>query len=151
MTKPKNIRFIQWLNFGIFHGTVMFVYQWEYSDLTTHLKKTGAKDWLLGIEGDNDLYDKATYLVMKREIYNKSTGQSKNLLYLVLKKRFTFTDYEFCELAHEIVHLCQFHLPDFLDRNREIEAEAYLHTHLMTQALRFLRGGEDGKTSPTRK
>jgi hypothetical protein len=31
-------------------------------------------------------------------------------------------------------------LPDILERDREIEAEAYLHTHLMRNILNTLRG-----------
>jgi hypothetical protein len=34
-------------------------------------------------------------------------------------------------LAHETLHLCQEFLPIFLDRNKEMEAEAYFHSHIM--------------------
>jgi len=34
-------------------------------------------------------------------------------------------------LAHEVLHLCQEFLPTFLDRDKEMEAEAYFHSYIM--------------------
>lgn len=34
-------------------------------------------------------------------------------------------------LAHEVLHLCQEFLPNFLNRDEEHEAEAYFHTYIM--------------------
>lgn len=62
------------------------------------------------------------------------------MFYIYIGEEFKFTDYEYCKLAHEVLHICQFLLPDFLDRNREFESEAYLHTHLMEQCLKAIRG-----------
>lgn len=61
--------------------------------------------------------------------------------FFIIIPRFDFDDDDcFVKLAHEIVHICQFFLPDVLNRNTEIECEAYLHTHIMRQALKKLRG-----------
>jgi hypothetical protein len=56
-------------------------------------------------------------------------------------KGFNFLDKDYVALAHEITHLIQFHLPDFCNRDREIEFEAYTHSHLMTQFLEKYREG----------
>lgn len=85
------------------------------------------------IRDDKELIERAHMVVMKR------THSGRTYFYLVINADFKFTDYCYCKLAHEITHLCQFYLPDVLNRNQEWEAEAYLHTHLMEQALVHLR------------
>jgi hypothetical protein len=139
MAKKSN-KIIRYLNTGIFPGTVMFSCGFDYDFIIKFYKKHKATDWLSGLEGDKNLIDGGNYFSLYRELYNTKTGESKHLYYIILKKQFTFTDYEMCVLAHEIVHICQFFLKDILDRNKEIEAEAYLHTHLMQQCLKELRG-----------
>ena len=59
---------------------------------------------------------------------------------IIFIKIFDFSDWSMCTLAHECLHITQFMLPEILDRNREYECEAYLHTHIMEQALNKLRG-----------
>lgn len=139
MAKKSN-KIIRYLNMGIFPGTVMFSCGFDYDYIVKFYKKHKAKDWLLGLQGDKELIDGGNFFALHREIYNSKTGENKHLYYIILKQQFTFTDYEMCILAHEIVHVCQFFLKDILDRNKEIEAEAYLHTHLMQQCLKELRG-----------
>jgi len=62
------------------------------------------------------------------------------LFYIILTEEFDFSDYAYCKLAHEVLHICQFILPDILNRDREYECEAYLHTHIMMQCLNQIRG-----------
>jgi hypothetical protein len=40
-------------------------------------------------------------------------------------------------LAHEMLHVCQEFLPDFLNRNDEMEAEAYFHSYLMESCYKL--------------
>jgi hypothetical protein len=40
-------------------------------------------------------------------------------------------------LAHEVLHLCQEFLPNFLNRDEEMEAEAYFHSHVMYSAYKL--------------
>lgn len=127
---------LHWLDFGIFPGYCLFSCGFSQSELISELKKKKADDWLLGLSNDKVIPKKCG---LRRDIENKKTGESKTMHYIIHQPRFTFSDYDFTVLAHEIVHICQFYLPDVLDRNLEIEAEAYLHTHLMTQCLKALR------------
>lgn len=94
---------------------------------------------MLGLRDDKKLFDSCGYLACKRIIKNVKTGETKTLFYIFIKGEFKFTDYEMVKLAHECLHICQFSLPDILDRDKENEAEAYLHSHLMHQILKLLR------------
>ncbi len=64
------------------------------------------------------------------------------LLRFKQKPDFTkMTPQEICEfsitVSHEVLHICQFFLTDYLDRNEEAEAEAYFHDNLMREILRI--------------
>lgn len=143
-TKNKTIAF---LNMGNYPGTVMFSVGFSYPELIKQLQKNyktgywkpedGCKMWLQAIENDKEL-NKDTWFALHRKLYHKKFPE-KNLFYILILRPFDFSDGDMCKLAHECLHICQFYLPDILDRNREIEAEAYLHTHLMEQCLRIMR------------
>lgn len=133
--KVKN-QSLGYLNTGIFPAIVMFSVGFSHKEIVKVLKDTDAKDWRKGIRGDLDLIEEAEWLAMKR------LWKGKRLFYIILKDCFNFKDISYCKLAHEVLHICQFVLPEMLERDREIEAEAYLHTHLMAQCLEQIRGGE---------
>lgn len=130
---------ITWLNTGIYPGTIMFSSGFTYDELFQLLKKKKATEWWRGIEGEKDLIDAGNYFALHR-IIKKPDGLEINLFYIILVEEFNFTDFEYCKLAHECLHIVQFHLPAILDRNREWESEAYLHTHIMQQCLKAIRG-----------
>jgi len=138
----KSVKTIQFLNTGIFSATILFSCGYTYDELSKFLKRRKAEDWHLGISDASDIQlIKNSFAVgMERRICNNKTGDEKILYYLYIRDSFTFTDYEYCVLAHEIIHILQFMLPRLLDRNIEIEAEAYTHTHIMKQCLEHLRG-----------
>lgn len=138
MTKNKKFQSIEWISFGIFPGYLMFVHDFKHSDIIKELDKLKAEDWKSGIEYEEDFVDNGCWKAMYREVIN-TKGISKKLFYLIIPEQFDFSDYDYARLAHEILHICQFYLPDVLDRNKEHEAEAYLHTHLMTKCLEVLR------------
>lgn len=132
--------FITWLNTGIFHGNIMFSVGFSYEEINKNLTKLKAWNWKLGISKDKEFIESGKNFAMKRTIYKKATNENNKILfYVIFTDNFTFNDWHYCKLAHEVLHICQFMLPDFLDRNKEIEAEAYLHTHIMTQCLNSLR------------
>lgn len=137
----KSPKVLTWLNTGIFPVTIMFSCGFTYKEVVNLLKRKKAEYWLKGFEGDKrrDLMESKTKFAYSVTVDNYKTGETKNLFYIVLPEQFTFTDHEYCVLAHEILHICQFSLPDILDRNKETEAEAYTHTHIMEQCLRALR------------
>lgn len=136
---PTSNKELAWLDCGIFPVVVMFSCGFSYDEVVKLLKKKKAEHWLIGLGEDKDLVDKSNYLAMRRDIEYKKTGEKKTMFYIFIGQLFKFTDYEMAKLAHEVLHICQYSLPDILDRNKEHEAEAYLHTHLMRQCLKILR------------
>jgi len=109
--KPtKSIKILHWLDTGIFPATILFSYQFSYDEVIRLLKKKQASDWLAGISGDKIRLTNSNYIALHRELENTTT------------------------------HMCQYILPAILDRDKEHEAEAYLHTHIMSQLLEVLRG-----------
>jgi len=131
---------LHWLDTGIFPASVLFSYQFEYDEIISLLKQKRATYWKEGILDDKELIDGGTYFGLRRTHENLKTGVEKKLFYIIIKEEFKFTDYEYCKLAHEVLHICQFMLPAILNRDREYECEAYLHTHLMYQCLKAIRG-----------
>jgi hypothetical protein len=143
MAKKKVYKVLHWIDTGIFPATVMFTCGFKYDDIIKMLKKKKAEHWHTGLGNDKELIDNGNYFALRRDIENSKTRKSKTLFYIIITEDFNFTDYEYCKLAHEVLHICQFFLPDCLDRNKEHEAEAYLHTHLMLQCLKVLRGNKN--------
>lgn len=128
---------IQPLNFGIFYGHCMFACGFEADDILkiTSKWKGDRADWHKCLVVNDDIHA-SKYVAMHREL------NGKHYYYIIYKPHFRFTDDDYLRLAHEVLHICQFYLPDVLDRNREIEAEAYLHTHLMQQCLTHIRNAK---------
>ena len=141
----KSNKIIDWINFGIYPGYCMFSVGFTFDEIMLHLKESEGndrdlKDWISGIEDDKALIDSGSNFGLKRTLENTKTGKVKHLSYIIFTDRFGFTDYEMCKLAHEVLHICQFVLPDFMDVEREFESVAYTHTHLMSQCLELMRG-----------
>lgn len=121
------------IDFGVYPGKCLFVYGYKYKQIIKELKKQDCHELIAAIKGEKEFIDNTDYCAMRR-IAGKS-----DLYYIVINRKFKFTDQHYATLAHECLHICQFYLPKILDRNREHEAEAYLHTHLMLQCLNLLR------------
>ncbi len=130
---------ITWINAGIFPATVMFSCGFGYEEIMKHLKKLKADQWIAGISNEKSLIDSGSKFGLKRVIENNKTGKTVTLFYIIYKPLFKYTDEDYITLAHEVLHICQFMLPDILDRNREYEAEAYLHSYLMEKCLQSLK------------
>lgn len=142
----KNKKVIEWIKLGQFGGYFMFSCGYDYNEIIARLcrndldKKEAAK-WKAGIIGDMDLINnKSSWgTALKRVIENKKTSDSVTLFYIIIKG-FDGSSEAFIKLAHECVHICQFFLPDVLDRNKEIEAEAYFHTYIMQECIKVMEG-----------
>lgn len=130
--KPRQIH---GLNTGIFPAKVLFSTGFTYDDIIKELKKQKSNEWVEALKNDKSFIDSGKNFALKRE-----SKDGRLYFFIIFIDTFQFTDYWYCKLAHEILHICQFLLPDLLDRDREYECEAYLHTHLMEQALKALRG-----------
>lgn len=133
---------MHWLNNGCYPGYVMFSCGFNYAEIVTLLKRKKAHDWLLPIsqKSDKELIESGSYFALLRTTVNPKTGEKVRYLYIILTKCFEFTDQEYCTLAHEVLHITNFFLREILDRDNEMEAEAYYHTHIMEQCLEVLRG-----------
>jgi len=128
-----------WFDMGIFPGTVMFVFGFTYDETIAELKKKKADQWVLAISEDRKLMENSNYLAMKRCFKNTKTDSDVNFFIIKIRDQFEFNGYDYCRLAHEVLHICQYFLPDILDRGKEHEAECYLHTYLMMKCLAALR------------
>jgi len=137
--KKKAYKKIKCLDFGIFPGYVSFCYNTNYDDIVKYYTKIKADMWLAGIIDNKDLINSGSWLALSREIVNNKTKESKKLFYIIVPREFNFTDYDYAKLAHEVTHICQFYLPNVLNRDKEHEAEAYLHTHIMMQCLKVIK------------
>lgn len=147
--KPSKVKvkasgkYIETLDCGIFPCKVMLCIGFSYTEIMGWLKQGKAWDWSAGLSTCEQLLKDAPHAALYRLVDHKDTKEERHLYYLISTKVFDFSDWSMVMLAHEIVHLCQFILPRILDRNKEIEAEAYLHSHLMQQALKILRNEKD--------
>ena len=65
-------------------------------------------------------------------ITRKHSSKNCKMRMMILKYGFSPTNPENMRtLAHEVLHLCQEFLPQFLNRDEEMEAEAYFHSYIM--------------------
>ena len=65
-------------------------------------------------------------------IYRESLENNCKLRMVILKYGFSPSNPDNMRtLAHEMLHVCQEFLPQFLNRDEEMEAEAYFHSFLM--------------------
>jgi hypothetical protein len=134
---------------GIFPGTVLFSMGYKPLELAKILKELyGEKDdWTIALSDQIERLDSTTaWYALRRDMEITSTGEKRIFFYILIPDVFDFSDYDYIRLAHEVLHICQYHLPDLLNRNEEREAEAYLHTHLMTQAMKLIRKAATTKT-----
>jgi len=120
---------LTYINFGIFPGGVSFSNGFD----AKRLLKLYKRDWKQAFKQEYKFFEDSNYA------YAKVWLGSMVYYFIYTKNKFTYTDYEYCKLAHEVLHICQVYLVDILDRNTEREAEAYLHTHIMTKCLEAIR------------
>lgn len=136
-TSPK---IIEWFDLGIFPGVVMFSNGMQYDEIIIELNKIKAEQWILGIGSpeDKQLIDNGNAFGLYRSIENTKTGRVVNLFYIILKKPFEYSSSDYIILAHEALHIVQFFSEGVFDRKKEIECEAYLHSHIMRKCIESL-------------
>lgn len=137
----KQTKIITSINFGCFPGYCVFAAGHTMAELRAHFKKEEKqnkidKGWRMCLE-DEEFGDRK-FLAMHRSLVSPK-GDVSHYYYVLFIEPFMWRDASYVILAHEFLHICQFYLPPVLDRNREIEAEAYLHSHLMQQVLDKMR------------
>lgn len=126
---------INWLNFGAFFGSCIFICGFTYEEVLKHFKrKKTPADWVKCVESTLYLWENDNWAFA-----SKRTIDGRDYFVLVLKNKFDFKDDSHAKLAHEVLHLASFHLKEFLDPMQENECFAYTHTHLMTQCYKILR------------
>lgn len=104
------------------HGIKKF-YQ-EKNEWLEFLKNN--QDELDGFDKDGTAKGNAVYC------YTKAKSKNFMMRLIILRYGFKATDPENMRtLAHECLHVCQEFLPQFLNRDEEMEAEAYFHSYLM--------------------
>jgi len=146
--KDLSDKILCWYDMGIFPAHLMFSCGFTQDELNMHLKRKKAKQWIAGMaaEINTSLFNgKAWGWAVRHVIKHDQTGEEVTLFHVHIRDKFDFSDESFIKLAHEIVHVCQFFLPDVLNRDREYEAEAYLHTYLMRNIIKDLRNFREKK------
>lgn len=137
-------RIKEYIPFQVYPGGVCFTMDFLYEDLLDSFEKEDLEEWRIALEDIGpDMYK--NWFCSKRVLENPD-GHERTFFFLNIPCQFDFLDMNhYCMLAHELVHLCQFYLPDVLDRNVEHEAEAYFHTYMMETILRIIKEGKKDK------
>jgi len=128
---------IKWIDFALFPQSVMLANGYSYEEL---LAKFGKRfpTWVKPLEEHKKLFDTCWGFVHRHQWTDKN-GVKKCHYWLIIKDPFDFSDEAMCNLAHEVLHVVQFVLADKINRDDEVEFEAYFHTYLMTECLKALR------------
>lgn len=144
LKQPISDKIIDWLNFGTYPGSILFVVGYEFDDVLNYLKKRKVPDyWSVAFKDTADLYNnKGSWgYAVKRIIENFKLKNEQTCYILFIRRQFDFSDWAYTALAHECLHLASYFLRDFLDITKEDEAFAYTHTYLMENCLKKLRNG----------
>lgn len=136
----KTTKLLTGLSHGIFPGATALLMGYTYEEALKDL----SPDWRRCLDAsDRSFFENSAGACLHREVIStdKSGKESQRInYYFLILRDFNFTDKDFVILAHELLHLCQFFLPSVnVERDKEIECEAYFHTHMMTQALEEIR------------
>ena len=102
-------------------------YEWvnEHLDTFDKLQKDFEKLDQHGVGGSNGIY----------AYYELKSYPGTKARIVILKYGFDPANWKhMTTLAHEMLHVCQEFLPQFLNRDEEAEAEAYFHSYLMEKA-----------------
>lgn len=126
----KETGFITWINTGtIGEIAICLTVNLPYDRIIKHLKG----EWLEGFcfKGTaKECLENGSWLARIVNI------ESRKYLYIHIPQKVNLKNPDhMVKLAHEVLHICQFYLPSFLNRDMEYEAEAYTHTYIMRQII----------------
>lgn len=138
MSKKKQRGFVTWIDFELYPHSLCFCYGLPYENILGILKKK-AKNYYEAIKDEHDEHKRFNFCACRRETVNKK-GDISKYYFLFFKEKFEFKDSSYVILSHELLHICQFYLPSInVNRDKEIEAEAYFHSFLMQKCLDKIR------------
>lgn len=121
---------------GIFPGILLFSSGFSREELKKELSIYKEKDWTDAIP-DKFLEGEGLACYAQQALTKRG---DKTFYYMIgFPKPFKRNDEHYIALAHEVLHICQLFLPRILNRNKEHEAEAYLHSYLMSKILNELK------------
>lgn len=124
------------LNFGSFPGKVLFTVGFTYDEICKALKRQEQTGWLAEFETTKHNFDTEHCVGFCARRLGKDKCQ---YYFLHLRDNFNYTEKHHITLSHELIHLCSYHLPDYLDVLKENEAFAYTHSHLMQQCYDVMK------------
>ena len=132
----KNV--MHMVNFGSFHGKILFTAGYTYDEICKELKKQKCLEWLEAFESTHHLWGKtvAGYSSLTTITINRESYQ---YCFICLRDRFNFSDTAHGILSHEVIHICTHNLSQMFDIVKENEAFAYTHTHILNQCYEVLR------------
>lgn len=135
----KKVKIFQFIRGGSFPFDILFTVNMKPIEIREKLKAECGEDWIQAFDCTDDFFDGSWGVAMERSV------DGYYHYFLSLHKGFKFSSpYDYCKLAHEVLHLCQFALPKFINRDLEFEAEAYTHTHIMDMCLDIMKSaGKD--------
>lgn len=143
----KNLKIIDFVDFGIFVDTIMVVIGFTYEEAVAEMERlieSGDWEdnrWLVAFKdmfADNG-FDDFEGLTYGSTLNHREKGFTYRAHILYLPNSFDYTPQAYTTLAHEVVHLCQFKLRKILDISKEIEAFAYTHSYIMKKILELLK------------
>lgn len=139
--KKKSGKVIKWIGFGSFPGDIMFCVGMSYDEIIKYLVKGKWLKWKQAFEATKDIFDnqKTWGYAAKRVLENTKTKKEADYFFLIVRNPFEFDDFDYTALAHEILHLCSFQLPNCFDVLKENEAFCYTHTCIMETTLEIMR------------
>jgi hypothetical protein len=138
--KENETSIIHWIDVPPFRASIMFMSGFKFQEVIDHLKTLDdSEEWIeaLSSPGEEEFFTESYMAASLRTV--EKEGKSRKYFFIWTRDVFQFTDYEYCALAHEVVHICQFLLPTHCDRNKETEFEAYTHTYIMEECLKAIR------------
>ncbi len=126
------------LNFGSFHGKILFTAGYSYDEICKELKKQKCLEWLQAFENTHSLWSDTCsgFSSLTTVTIN---GKDYQYCFVCLRDRFDFSDRAHSILSHEVIHICTHNLSQMFDIVKENEAFAYTHTHILDQCYNILR------------
>lgn len=139
MAKVVSKAVLHMVNFGSFHGKILFTAGYTYDEICKELKKQKCDEWLVAFENTKYLWGKdvAGFSSLQTVSIN---GKEYESCFVCLRDVFDFSDKAHATLSHEVIHICTHNLSNMLDIVKENEAFAYTHTHILNQCYDVLRG-----------
>jgi len=128
---------VKWIDFSWFEGCVMLSCGNDYEWL---LNKYGKifPTWVKPLEEHKSLFDTCWGFVHRHQ-WKREDGKQMAHFWLIIKDPFTFSDEDMVNLAHEVLHVAQFVLSEKINRDQDVEFEAYFHSYIMRECLKALR------------